>query len=323
MEVKTLFPLVIDSTFLMKFDSCMMAGFRAHIQHLSKGNTSTDLVAGKAFARGLEVTRKAFYNDGVKQSPAIDLGIEALYEDYGDHDPWSSVKTAEKMASALELYFMEYPMATDHLQPARLADGTYAIEYSFCHELPFKHPDLDCNLLITGRADMVATYGGKLWVSDEKTTKAFSGDWAQSWDTRGQFTTYAWGLAKDGIDVSGAFIRGVALQKTNTKFAECMTSRSKFEVETWEFQMLAKVKRILDAYNAFKTSGEHPSRHFFGAWNEACMAYFRPCSFMELCRSKSSENFIEGEWGQEIWLPHEQRRENLDIFLESVGYGKE
>lgn len=323
--IRTLFPLVIDSTMLMEFDSCQMSGFRKYIQHLSKGAESTDLIAGRAFAKGLEVTRKAYYNAGADQNEAIALGIEALYEDYGDHVPFeSNVKTPEKMSTALELYFMEYPMATDFLQPARLENGEYAIEYSFAHELPIKHPDLDINIIITGRADMLATYGNKLWVSDEKTTGSpFTKNWARQWETRGQFFTYPWGLGKDNIKVAGAFIRGVYLGKTAIKFEEAQVSKSQFEIDMWEYQMLIKVHKIVEAYTKYKESGEHPSKYFFGSWNESCNKYFRPCQFMDLCRSKSSESFLEGEYDQYIWLPHEQRRAPLNEFLESIGYVSE
>lgn len=318
--MRTFFPLVIDSTMLMTFDSCPMLGFREYIQHLHSGAESTDLIAGRSFAKGLEVTRKAYYDDGLGQNSALDLGTEALYADYGDHVPFGkSVKTPEKMAMALELYFLEYPMASDILQPAKLENGKHAIEYSFCHELPFRHPDLDMPLLITGRADMLATYANRLWVSDEKTTGSyFSKDWSDQWDTRGQFTTYCWGLRKDGIDVTGAYIRGVGLYSSGVKFIEAQSNRSQFEVETWEFQMLAKVERILNAYKAWKESGDHPSRHFYGAWNEACNKYFKPCRFKDLCRSKSSEKYLDTQYEQYIWLPHEQKRMQLDDFLATI-----
>lgn len=322
MAINTFFPLVIDSTMLMEFDSCQMSGFRKYLQHLHSGAESTDLVAGAAFAKGLEVTRKAFYNDNADQNEAIAVGTEALFESYGDHIPWgTSVKTVEKMAQALEMYFWEYPMAADKLQPAKLADGTYGIEYSFCHELPFKHPELDIPLLITGRADMLATYADRLWVADEKTTGSyFTKDWSRQWDTRGQFSTYCWGLRKDGINVTGAYLRGVGLFKGSVKFIESQSNRSDWETETWEFQMLKKVERLLTQYTEWKKSGDHPSRYFYGAWNEACNKYFKPCQFQDLCKTKSSEKFLEAEYSQFIWLPHMQKREELSIFLESIGY---
>ena len=323
MTVRTFFPLVIDSTMLMEFDSCMQSGFRKYIQHLSKSGESTDLIAGGAFAKGLEVARKKYFNEDADPDQALQEGTAALYDAYGDHVPFKETKSVHRMALALEMYFMEYPLGVDKVTPAKLSNGEYAIEYSFAHELPIEHPDLPgYNLIITGRADMLGEYGGRLWCVDEKTTgSAFTQDWSKQWDTRGQFSTYAWGLQKDNIPVAGAYIRGIYLGKTSIKFNECQTTRNKFQVEMWEKQMLAKVQRIIDFYKQFKERGGHPLEFFWGSWNESCNKYFRPCTFQDMCRDKSSEMFLESQFDQYIWLPHEQRREQLEVFLNSLGYG--
>lgn len=319
MSTKTFFPLVIDSTFLMAFDSCPMAGFRAHIQHLG-GGESTDLIAGGAFAAGLEAARKAYYNLDADENEALLAGSEALLEKYGDHIPTKETKAPERMITALEMYFIEHPMSQDLVQPAKLENDEYAIEYSFARKLPFKHPDLPKeDLIITGRADMLVEYAGSLYVFDDKTTgAAFTKNWAQQWATRGQFTTYCNYLKKEGINVKGAYIRGIYLGKTNIKFMDAPSNRSDWECKIWEQQMLKKVERILEAYKQYKKSGEHPANYFNGAWGEACNKYFRPCSYMDLCKSELAEQYIESEYDQNIWLPHEQRRENLNTYLKSL-----
>lgn len=324
MSVQTFFPLVVDSTMMMEWDDCEMAFFRKYLQHLSKGNESVDLVAGKAFARGMEVTRKAYFNGGAEQEEAIQAGRDALYEEYGDFVPkFPTTKTLEKMATALELYFINYPLGADIIQPAKLENGEYAIEYSFAHELPIAHPDIPgMNIIFTGRADMIGVYADRLWCVDEKTTgAAFTQEWSKQWDTRGQFSTYPWGLRKDGIKVAGAYIRGIYLGKANIKFAECQTVRGEWQLEVWEKQMLTKLQALITKYNTFKESGLHPAEFFFGNWSSSCMKYFKPCQFQDLCRDKHSEKFLESNYSQYIWLPHEQRRERLDIFLEEIGHG--
>lgn len=317
--MKTFFPLVISNTFLSAFDSCEMAGFRKHIQHLSLSD-NTDLVAGGAFAKGLEVARKAFYDDGVDEWEAVEMGQEALLEAYGDHAPSKEAKSPSRLKTALEVYFIEFPMTQDIIQPVKLETGKYAIEYSFAHKLPFEHPDLPGKpLLITGRADMLIEYGGMLLVHDEKTTgSSFSKNWASQWDTRGQFSGYCHYLKKDGIPVKGAYIRGIYLGKTIIKFQDYATMRGDWQTDIWEKQMLQKVERILQKYQDWKDSNESPAEYFFGAWNEACDAYFRPCAFKNLCRNKNSENYLEHEFNQTIWLPHEQRQERLDVYLKTL-----
>jgi hypothetical protein len=324
MALKTLFPLVIDSTMLMEADDCPMAFFRKYLQHLSSGYESTDLIAGKAFARGLEVTRKAYFNDDADPEFAIAAGVEALIESYGDHESFSAKKTAEKMCSALELYFMHYPLGIDDVVPAKLSNGEYAIEYSFAHELPFEHPDIPgLPIIITGRADMLAEYAGRLWVVDEKTTgSAFTKDWPKQWDTRGQFSTYPWGLKKDGIPVAGAIVRGISLGAKTITFQQCESIRGEWQLDIWEFQMLKKVEALLQKYIEWKASGKHPSYYFFGNWASSCMKYFKPCQFQDLCRSRTSEQFLESQYDQYIWLPHKQERMELNTYLDSIGYSK-
>jgi hypothetical protein len=300
-QLQTFFPLVFDSTMLAEFNSCMMAGFRRYIQHLN-GEESTDLVAGGAFAKGLEIARKRFYNEGFDSFLAIEDGKEACAEHYGLHQPkLGSAKTLDRMVSTIDQYFMEYPMETDVIQPVKLADGKYGIEYSFAHPLPILHPDLGIPLIFAGRADMLCEYAGKIMVSDEKTTSQITDKWASQWQTRGQFSAYCWGLRKDNIPATGAYIRGIALYKAQTKFVECTTNRSVWEVDMWERQMLAKVTQVVEQYKRFKAAQEcpdlskedkNPAMFWAQSLNESCFKYFRPCSFQESCKTASSEGML-------------------------------
>ena len=307
----------------MTLDSCEMLFFRQYLQHL-QGDDSTDLVAGAAFAAGLEAARKAYFDEGMSEFDSVELGQLAIKERYGDHIPWAtSLKTCSTMQDALINYFMEYPLGIDELVPLKLEDGTHAIEYSFIHELPFEHPDIPgMPIMIAGRADMLASYLGRIWVSDEKTTgQAFTKNWASQWETRGQFSTYCWGLRKNNIDVYGGLIRGVWIGKTGFKFQQTPTSRNNFMVHIWEKQMLEKVDSVLKKYKAWKESTQHPLEFFHGAWGDSCFKYFKPCAYQQLCRDKNSEQFLESQYTQHIWLPHEQRRVLLDDFLTEYGIG--
>ena len=328
MQIQTFFPLTIDSTILAEINSCPMSAFRRYVQHFNPSGESTDLVAGGALAKGLEVTRKAYYDEGVASHAAIQLGMQAVITAYGDHQPkLGSNKTVDRMVSILEEYFWEYPLETDVIQPAKLADGKYGIEYSFAHELPIEHPDMPGqNLVFVGRADMLCEYAGKLWVSDEKTTSQITADWAKQWETRGQFTAYCWGLRKAGIPVVGAYLRGIGIYKTQTKFVETVTNRSEWECENWYRQMLNTVKWFSDSYRAWRLAQDtnrskemkHPSIWFAQAFNESCFKYFRPCTFQDSCKTVNSEGLLAMNMEQNIWLPHLHKRVPLEQFLEEL-----
>lgn len=322
-KIKTFFPVVIDSTILAAFNACPAKWFRQYCQHLN-GPESTDLIAGRALARGFEVARKAYYNQEVPSHwEAVEKGAEALAETYGDHVPFKGNKTLDQMQTAFESYFAEYPMTTDQSQPARLANGQYAIEYSFAHDIGFQHPELGGPLIFVGRADMLAEFAGGLYVQDEKTTSMITASWAEQWETRGQFTAYCWGLQKDGIPVKGALIRGIGIQKTKITHIETVSHRSQFEIEAWEKMMRSSVSRMLQMYHEYRalkgTDFNVPVNHVFTpAFNEACYQYFHKCQFTDLCKSASGERFIKTEYSQNIWLPHLQSRVPLEAFLQDL-----
>ena len=298
-------------------DACPMKAFRQYILHLSSGYESTDLIAGGAFAKGAEVTRKLFYNEGYGQDTAIEIGQQALYEAYGDHIPLEgSSKTAEIVATALEQFFWQFPMDADSFQPAKLKDGGYAIEHHFSIELPIKHPDFGIPLHYFGRGDMLGTLDSQLLLEDDKTTGSyFDKNWASSWDTRGQFSAYCWALRKLGIPVVGALVRGISLHKTSIKFAETVTHRSQFMVDNWEVQFYKKLQAFIDCYVAYRDSDQkNPALYFNGAWNEACNAYFKPCYFKNLCISGGGEPYLADSYSQTIWLPHLQKQMDLDEY---------
>lgn len=333
-RLQTFFPLVFDSTMLSDFNGCLMKGFRQYIQHLN-GEESTDLIAGGAFAKGLEIARKGYYQQDLSSSAAVEIGKEACWEQYGDHIPFgNSVKTRDRMVNTIDEYFITYPMETDLIQPVRLENGEYGIEYSFAHPLPVLHPELNIPLIFVGRADMLCKYAGKLWVSDEKTTgSSITANWASQWQTRGQFSAYCWGLRKDGINVAGAYIRGISLLKASTKFVDAQTIRSEWETNNWYQQMLEKLQDIVDRYKSMKVVeleyaeakpadaklATHPANFWPQAFNEKCFSYFRPCQFQDSCKTPSSEGLLYMNSGeQNIWLPHKHRRQKLQEFLDEL-----
>ncbi len=189
------FPLVWDSTQLAEARSCEIRAFRRYIQHFNAPE-SIDLIAGGAFAHGIHKGRNAFYVDG--NPNYIEVGIDSLVEEYGDfYDPWKPAKSVGRMALALESYFNQYDLRFDDVQPLKLEDGSFAVEYSLLSPIldmqgnPILHPTLGLPLLFSGRLDMLASYAGGIYIVDEKTTGSyFSRSWAQQWETRGQFTGY-------------------------------------------------------------------------------------------------------------------------------------
>ena len=62
---KPIFPHAVDSTMLATFRSCPQKFFRQYVEHWKPKAESVHLVAGGAFASGIEAARRAFYEKGV------------------------------------------------------------------------------------------------------------------------------------------------------------------------------------------------------------------------------------------------------------------
>jgi len=343
--MKNFFPLVLDSTQLAAYKSCPIRFFRNHVQHL-QSEESIDLIAGGAFAHGIHKTREAFYSSGLSADGSLAIGLEALEEHYGDFvDPWKPAKSVHRMMLALESYFTEYSLKFDDVVPFQLEDGSYSIEYSLLHAIedeegkPILHPILGLPLLYSGRLDMLAQYAGGVYQVDEKTTGSyFSKNWANQWETRGQFTGYSWLAKNSGIaeleHINGAIIRGVCLpsstatnEDTKQKFysnietikhQQTLTTRNDYEIETWHRSMVSDAQNAVDSYIAYLENNEkEPEKFFLGNFSDACTSYGRGCQFQETCKSKNGEKFLE-TLEQNIWLPEEHMRVPLDTYLEEL-----
>ncbi len=130
------FPETIDSTILGTFRSCPQKMFRQYMEHWKPSAESVHLVAGGAFAAGVEYARRAFYVDGKTQEEAEAIGLRALVSKYGDFQcPAESAKSLERMCGALVFYLERYPLGNDGAMPIDRA-GVRGIEFSFAEPLP-------------------------------------------------------------------------------------------------------------------------------------------------------------------------------------------
>ena len=169
------FPFAIDSTMLGAFRSCPQRMFRQYLQHWKPSHDSVHLIAGGAFADGIEAARGAFYQNSATLEESVAAGLHALITRYGDFDcPPDSAKSLERTAGALEFYFEHYPLGADGATPLQFSDGRHGIEFSFAVPLPINHPVTGDPILYTGRADMIAEAYGGVYIYDEKTTSSLS-----------------------------------------------------------------------------------------------------------------------------------------------------
>lgn len=302
-QVKGQFPEIIDSTIRGEFATCQTKGYWSFIRNLGSTYPSIDLIAGGAFAKGLEVTRLHYYTEGGalhrKLASSVEQGMLAAMEHYtrelGENPipEFKENKGIDRVISALAAYFEHYNPATDVLQPYFTSDGKPAVEYTFSIPLPVSHPDTGQPIIYAGRFDMLGLYNNQLIGVDEKTTSQLGPTWKNKWNLRGQFTGYTWACRQYGLPVIGCIARGVSFLKKSHGFEESLQLRSEWEIQQWYDQLIHDIKRAIESY----TSGWYDQD-----FNDACAAY-SGCQFQRLCTAQNPENWIDGHYAPRNWNP--------------------
>lgn len=304
------FPLAIDSTMLGSFRSCPQKMFRQYMEHWKPRGESVHLVAGGAFADGIEAARRAFYEDGLPSDQSVASGLAALIQRYGDFEcPPDSAKSLERTAGALEFYFEHYPLGQDGANPTLFADGRRGIEFSFACPLPIAHPITGDPILYTGRSDMIADAYGGVYIYDEKTTSQLGASWSRQWDMRSQFTGYCWAARSFGINAAGVIVRGVSILKTKYDTLQAITYRSPYEVDRWVDQTCRDIERMIASW-----------KEGYFDWNldHACAEY-GGCPFTMICKSNDPETWLKTHFVQRVWDPLLRQEVTVEEYHRSLG----
>lgn len=335
-----MFPHTFDSTMLAAFRSCPQKMFRTYVEHWKPKSESVHLIAGGAFAKGIEVSRRAYYEgvapiwkreiddetrlevtkvcgeQKVEQGDpelAQALGLEALIQAYGNFEcPSDSAKSLERMCGALEFYFERYPFDGDGMDPVTFPDGRRGIEFSFAEPLPINHPVTGMPLLYTGRSDMIANFAGGQYVVDEKTTSSLGASWSRQWEMRGQFSGYIWSAMKAGLNPQGAIIRGVSILKTKYDTQQAVTYRAPWEIERWLEQSVRDIERAIRSWR---------EGHWDYAMDGACAEY-GGCSMVDICKSPSPESWLPMKFEQRVWSPLDRKQMTVQEWEDSWGHEK-
>jgi len=288
------FPMAIDSTTLGTFRSCPQKAFRTYFEHWKPASESVHLIAGGAFADGIEAARRAYYEASADHADAVAAGLRALIETYGDFEcPPDSAKSLERTAGALEFYFEHYPLGHDGATPIKFADGRHGIEFSFAQPLPINHPVTGEPLLYTGRSDMIAEAYGGVYIYDEKTTSSLGPSWARQWEMRSQFTGYCWAARESGLNPQGVCVRGVSILKTKYDTQQVLTYRSPYEIDRWLDQTCRDIERMIECWKS-------------GWWDydldHACSEY-GGCALQTVCKSSDPEAWLKQYFVPRVWDP--------------------
>lgn len=305
-------PTVLDSTMVTEYRLCPRKFFYTYMNHLRSPSTSPALVAGGAFAAGVEAYRKAHYGQSLDHEDCMVLATEAVIAKWPaemletqpeKYDP----RSLDRIIWAVDQYFTKYPPATDLLRPLyTVHDDTPTFEFSFavelCPENGFEyHPD-GAAFLYCGRPDVLGTYDTFPVFADEKTTIRFSHDWAEQWAMRHQFMGYAWAFRELDRPERSVVVRGIALTR-ELSFLETQPIRfPPHLLDSFGQELRHTVNRMLSETDDIERCGCFPR-----AYGSACTAYNRMCKFAPVCASRPErELFMLQTYHRNPWKPLER-----------------
>jgi len=290
------FPEYIDSSMRGTLASCQTAFRYSYVENLAVREESVHLVAGGAFAKGLEIARKKFYNENCSAAEAVEAGAYAAMEAYGDFQPpehgSGANKTLVNVVKAIGFYFQQWPMQSDHIQPWRNSDGTACVEFSATLPLDVLHPVTGNPILYCGRLDMLGSYNNLCFAVDEKTTSQLGASWLNNWNLRSQQTGYVWMAREYGYPTAGAIIRGISFLKNSFGHAEVIQYRPEWQIVRWKQQLEKDVRRAIEAWK---------NDDWDLSLDTACTNY-GGCQFQKLCVSPNPELWY-GEYATRTWSP--------------------
>ena len=287
------FPQVIDSTMYNDLLACPTKFYREHLEHWKPRELSVHLHAGAAFARGLEVTRQAFWDESLSPLESLARGMHALTLAYGAFEaPPGSPKTLDRMLGALEFYFYKWPLQHETAPPA-LIGKRRAIEFSFAEPLPVLHPETGSPLIFCGRFDQICNFASELYGEDDKTCSQLGSRWSQQWELRHQFTAYCWGARQAGIQLRGFLVRGLCIYGRGYEGQMAITYRPEWMIEQWYDGLIYNLRQAISLWK----SGTYPH-----AFNDACNTY-GGCTFRRACMSPEPENWLSTLCQRRRWDP--------------------
>ena len=294
MTTRPPFPEVWDSTMLSTGRACPRKLELMYVEHWKPAAESVHLVAGKAFATGLEAARRSFYVDGKPADEAQAIGLGACLREYGYFEcPEDEPKSALRTAGALEYYFSQYPLGADGATP-HFFGPNHGIEFSFAEPLPVLHPETGEPLTFAGRADMAADSMGGLYLYDEKTTRQLGATWARQWELRSQFTAYCWGFPSFGLRPAGMIVRGIAIRKEGYDTQQAITYRPDWQIDRW----LAQTCRDLERFKQMWTEG-----YWDYNLDHSCNEY-GGCPFSQrICVSEDPTPWLNHYFHRKVWNP--------------------
>lgn len=292
------FPKVLDNTMVSAYRLCPRKFVWRHGEMLQRTETSIHLLSGGAYAKGLEVVRKCYFDKGLSFDESLARGAGALYAAFGmvEPHPKYSNKSATNLVGALAYYFEQWPIDRI-IKPYRPSpEARHTIEWNFSVPIPgISHPESGEPLLYCGRFDMIGQHEMYpcLLGEDDKTTSQLGQSWFDKWRLSNQILGYCWGAREHNLQLGGFNIRGISLLKNSFGHSEAIKLVNEWEIDRFVSNLQLTVRRMLSDWER-------------GTWEmdmgHAC-AQFGGCDYLPLCEAPDPSPWIELNYVVNEWNP--------------------
>jgi len=339
MNLDTFFPEVFSDSMLGQVFNCELSWFRQNCQKYNSFQTNPDLRAGQIFAKGCELTRKAFYLEKLPLREAIEVGETYIAE---AEDTQHQEKSNILIARRFRKYFETFPLDGE-FRPVKLENGEYAIEYKFEINLPILHPETNKPLVFKCILDTIEEQslpGGRIRtiLNDEKTTSKLSRvpfsvspqypngivdieKETNKFRLSSQLLAYSWAAKTLGIKIDQAHIKRVPLGKEYEPAIRIDIDISEFSIDNWYSSILNKISHLTASYKVWKETSEIPQVYFKPSYKDDCVSsYGRLCPYLRGCTSKDGEEMLRQMYPQvvydrenKIMIPLKEYKEKLGI----------
>lgn len=302
-EVPPPFPEIVDNTMRANYRKCPMSFFQEHLLCRVMGADNIHLVAGGAYAAGMDAFRKSYWTKDTdvykNYDAAIDAGIVALIKHYGyderreASEEWAkSPKSCERLIEAFMDYWKQYHPRASIGKPVYV-NGQVASEMGGFIPLDVKHPVTGEPLMYSIRWDFAEERNGDLWLGDDKTTTSLGASWASQWTLRSQFMGYVYGAKRlFGLNPVGIIARGTGILKTQINHMEVPVLFKPHLLEKWWVQVNKDFQAMVDSWE---------SNNWDYDFADGCAAY-GGCKFVDACGSKLQHRVLDS-MPIRVWNP--------------------
>jgi hypothetical protein len=297
------FPQVIDNTILQAWARCKRYAYLTYFCHYKRVEENTHLIAGAAFAAGMEAYRKELYFNSGDSKLSLVKGFIAICQTYGDHVPMVPTKTMQNVILALLHYHNNFPKELEKFIPVSLF-GQEGVEFSFAVPLNFKNPQTGEPVIFCGRADQIV-YGSQFeqyFIEDDKTTSQLGTTWGKQWELDSQMTGYVWAARKYKVDIKGALIRGFCFYNNRIEHTQVLTHRQKHELEDWENMVYSRLEEMRVAW---------VKKYYTPALNKNC-GDFGGCVLQQYCKYDHKPEILKADYKRIKWDPVNRKNVFLD-----------